>query len=62
MLIYDEINKEYYNVIPVKKIEEFIEKELPDDEICECCNIYDVNGIEIKKALQQLIKENTEED
>lgn len=38
------------------KIREFIEKELPDDEIMECCETYDVNGIRLRKELEEIIK------
>ena len=38
------------------KIREIIEKELPDDEIMKCCTIYDVNGIDLRKELEKIIK------
>lgn len=36
-------------------IREFIKKELPDDEIMECCSNYDVNGVAIRKELEKLL-------
>lgn len=30
------------------KIREFIKENLPDDEICSCCDNYDSNGVAIK--------------
>lgn len=39
-----------------EKIRDFIKDELPDDEICATCNVYDVNGVEIKKKLQELLE------
>ena len=44
------------NSIARKKIEEFIKEELPNDKICATCDIYDVNGVEIKKKLQELLE------
>lgn len=41
------------NFIAKKKLEDFIENELPDDEICKRCEIYDVNGVYIKKELKK---------
>ena len=38
------------------KIREIIEKELPDDEIMKCCNVYDVNGVSLRKELEKIIK------
>ena len=32
-------------------------EELPDEEICESCEIYDVNGISIKEKLNKLMEE-----
>lgn len=39
------------------KIKDFIEEELPSDEACEGCDFYDVNGIEIKRKLEKILKE-----
>ena len=36
-------------------IREFIKKELPDDEIMECCSNYDVNGVAIRKELEKIL-------
>lgn len=47
-----------YDAIPKKEIKELIKEELPDDEICVVCDIYDVNGIEIKQKLQKLLEED----
>ena len=52
----NKITKLTNNFISKDKIKEFIKEELPDDEICECCNIYDVNGIELKLKLQSLLE------
>lgn len=38
------------------KIRKFIKEELPDDEIMECCEMYDVNGIRLRKELEKIIK------
>lgn len=43
-------------LISKKEIREFIKKELPDDEIMECCSICDVNGIEIRKGLEKILE------
>lgn len=68
MLIYDKYTGEYYNVIPVKKIEEKIEEfSLKNLTICYASRS---NGktfqqavrTEVINILQQLIKENTEEE
>ena len=42
-------------LISKKEIREFIKKELPDDEIMECCSICDVNGVAIRKELEKLL-------
>lgn len=47
-----EKNKELNN-----KILNFINNELPDDEICECCSNYDVNGVRLKNELKKLLEE-----
>lgn len=39
------------------KIRAFIEENLPDDEICSCCDNYDSNGVAIKINLENLLKE-----
>ena len=44
--------------IPKQTIREFIDRELPDNDICECCEIYDVNGIDIKNKLLGLLERN----
>lgn len=63
MLIYDEINKEYYNVIPVKKVEEKIEEYKHKDFIAtQVVMKRDKEALKIVEVLQQLIKENTEEE
>lgn len=72
ILIYDKYTEEYYNVIPVKKMEEKIEE--LDKKIKEFIENVKL-GIETdteyyefighgmcKTVLQQLIKENTEEE
>lgn len=38
------------------KIREFIEKELPDDDLMEACSIVDVNGIAIREELEKIIR------
>lgn len=38
-----------------EEIREFIKKELPDDEIMECCSNYDVNGVAIRKELEKIL-------
>lgn len=45
------------NVKLKEGIQNIIENELPDDDICNCCSIYDVNGIDLKIKLQQLLEE-----
>ena len=42
-------------LISKKEIREFIKKELPDDEIMECCFNYDVNGVAIRKELEKIL-------
>lgn len=42
-------------LISKEEIREFIKKELPDDEIMECCSIYDVNGVAIRKELEKIL-------
>ncbi len=59
--IRDTLIKRYRKVIEMDyvgkdKIKTFMNEELPDDEMCECCEIYDVNGIELKKKLQELLE------
>lgn len=44
-------------VIPKDKIRKFIKEELPDDETCECCDNYDVNGVLIKQKLMKVLEE-----
>lgn len=39
------------------RIREFIKKELPDDEIMECCSICDVNGVTIREELEKILKD-----
>lgn len=43
--------------IPRYKIREFIKEELPDDEIMKWSIIYDVNGIDLRKKLEELLEE-----
>ena len=38
------------------KIKAFIKEELPDDEICSYCEIFDINGIDLKRKLQSLLE------
>jgi len=38
-----------------EEIREFIKKELPDNEIMECCSNYDVNGVAIRKELEKIL-------
>jgi len=45
------------NVKLKEGIENIIKNELPDDDICNCCSIYDVNGIDLKIKLQSLLEE-----
>jgi len=45
------------NVELKEKIREFIKKELPDDEIMECCSNYDVNGVAIRKELEKILED-----
>lgn len=72
MLIYDEINEDYYEVIPVKKLEEKIEELNKKIEafnenaklgVETDTEYYEYIGHDVcKMLLQQLIKENTEEE
>lgn len=39
------------------KIIEFIKNELPDDEIMQCCETYDSNGVYLRKKLEELLEE-----
>lgn len=55
-LLREEANSQINNSIPKEKIENIIKEELPDDETCATCDIYDVNGVEIKKKLQELLE------
>lgn len=48
------VSKKY---VSKDKIKAFIKEELPDDEICSCCKIFDVNGVELKRKLQSLLEE-----
>lgn len=51
------IEKQQKEIEELKEgIENIIKNELPDDEICNCCNVFDVNGIEIKEKLQSLLE------
>ena len=52
----EKTTKTYY--IHKDKIRDFIKSELPDDDICEACETYDVNGVDIKKELKKLLEEN----
>lgn len=68
MLIYDKYTEEYYNVIPVKNVEEKI-KELNKHEKEETKGLKGQDRYSVKQeymfargVLQQLIKENTEEE
>lgn len=47
-----EINKNWQD-----KIKKFIKDELPDDEIMECCGMYDVNGVRLREELEKLLEE-----
>ena len=38
------------------EIQKFIDEELPEDEICEVCERYDVNGVEIKNKLLKILE------
>jgi hypothetical protein len=40
------------------KIKKFIDEELPGEEICKSCDIYDVNGISIKEKLEKILAES----
>lgn len=51
----DDVKAKY---IVKDKIKEIIKEELPDDEICEACEIYDVNGVVIKQKLIKLLEED----
>lgn len=51
----DGIFKESY--INKDKIRKIINEELPDDEICEVCGNYDVNGVVIKQKLIKVLEE-----
>lgn len=68
MLIYDKYTEEYYNVIPVKKVKEKI-KELNKHEKEELKGLKGQDRYSVKQeymfargVLQQLIKENIEEE
>ena len=43
----------FYNL--KNNLYKLIEEELPDDEICDCCSNYDVNGVRIKQKLLGLL-------
>lgn len=43
------------NWVNKEVIREFIKKELPDDEIMECCSNCDVNGVAIRKELEKIL-------
>lgn len=45
------------NFIEKSKILNFINNELPDDEICKCCSNVDVNGVYLKNELKKLLEE-----
>lgn len=64
MLIYDKYQKEYYEVIPVKKIEEKIEELESHHKVYYEAREYEISArIDFaKRVLQQLIKENCEEE
>ena len=51
----EERNKKDY--ISKDKIREFIKEELPDDEIMKWSIIYDINGIDLRKKLEELLEE-----
>ena len=55
-LVECDINKKWKD-----KIKAFIKEELPDDEICSYCETFDINGIDLKRKLQSLLEDNTEE-
>ena len=46
------------NYISKDKIKAFIKEELPDDEICSYCEIFDINGIDLKRKLQSLLEKD----
>lgn len=53
---YFENQKE--NFISKDKIRKFIKEELPDDEIMKCCEMFDSNGIYLRKKLEEILEEN----
>lgn len=50
------------NFIAKKKLEDFMENELPDDETCKRWDIYDVNGVYIKEELEKLLESEETND
>ena len=46
------------NYISKDKIRKFIKEELPEEEICNTCEIYDVNGIDIKEKIEKILAES----
>lgn len=44
------------NYIRKDKIKKFIDEELPGEEICKSCDIYDVNGVSLKEKLEKILE------
>lgn len=44
------------NYISKDKIKKFIKEELPEEEICKSCDIYDVNGVSLKEKLEKILE------
>ena len=56
--IYDNRIDDIHNYISKDKIKKFIKDELPDDEVMECCTIFDTNGIDLRIKLEKILEEN----
>ena len=62
ILPYEELYEAYLNVSQerykykqvIDKIKEYIKDNGIDKEMVECCNIYDINGIDIYKILEEI--------
>lgn len=48
------LGKEYISKDIIRK---FIKEELPDDEIMETCEMFDINGVYLRKKLEELLGE-----
>lgn len=56
----NELEHELYeegNYIHKAAIRKFIKEELPDDEIMKTCEMFDINGVYLRKKLEELLGE-----